>query len=324
MMKKIIFLCVRYNIRIFAKLFHTFTIIKDIIWSKFNLSRRSPVLFNWAKTYISYIQSEEWMQVLLNNLSPKDKLFMENTIKKIEYIAYNNYVDYNILYSQEDEKEQQRYLKYFYAQPKNNYFKEHNLWLVNEYCIKRDMNNFWFSIDWWDIIDCGAYIWDSWIAFSDFYPNAHIYALEPDKNNYKELCNVITLHNKDTKITALNVWVWEKDMTAYLSDEWIGSKISTSWTPISIRSLDSLIEEYNLKPSLIKWDIEWYEYYSILWAINSIKKFKPILFISVYHHGRDLFEVKKLLEELNVWYKFTFTRRDSMTAFSDTLLVCYV
>ena len=322
-MKKIIFLCVRYRIRILSKLFHTCDLLVEIIKSWCNLSKRSPVLFNWATTYIPYIQSKERIQLLHTDLVPEDKVFIDKILEKVLYIAYNNIVNYKRLYSREDELEQQRYLKYYYAQPNTNYFKKYGYGLVNEYCIERDVKQLPIKVDGKDIIDCGAYIGDSGIAFSKHFPTSKVYAIEPDKKNFLQLEEVIQLHWKGGKIIPLNVWVWEKDTEGFLSDEWIWSRLSDSGTKIAIRSIDSIVEEYKLQPGLIKWDIEGFEYYSILWTIETLKKYKPILLISVYHHWRDLFEVKKLIQELDIWYKFTFTRWDSMTAFSDTLLVCY-
>ena len=263
------------------------------------------------------------MKILLDNLNKKDEDFAKELIRKIEYIAYHNYVDFRKLYDKEDIKEQQSYLKYFYAQPKENYFKARWEWLVNEYYIKKDMSRFGFKIDEWDIIDCWAYIGDSSIAFSDYFPKAKIYALEPNKKNFNELQNVIKIHKKDDRIQALNVGAWEKDSEAFLSDEGIWSKIWTTGEKVTIKSIDSLVEEYKMIPRLIKRDIEWFEYFSMLWTIETLKKHRPILFISVYHCGKDLFEIKKLIQELGLNYNFTFTRWDAMTPFSDTLLVCY-
>lgn len=323
MMKKIIFLCVRYRIRIFSKIFHSLALLWSMIKSWLNLSKRSPVLFAWATTYVQYIQSPEWIENLHIGLSEKDKTFIDDILDKVLYIAYHNIVDYRKLYSDADEVEQQNYLKYFYAQPDTNYFKRGWYWLVNEYCINRDVKKLPIIVNGRDIIDCGAYIWDSGISFSDHFPESKVYALEPDKKNFEQLKEVIKIHDKQSKIIPINIWVGEKDSEWFLSDEWIGSKLSDSWTKIQIRSIDSLVAEHNLKPWLIKRDIEWFEYYSILWTVETLKKHKPMLLISIYHNWRDLFEVKKFIQDLDIWYKFTFTRRDSMTAFSDTLLVCY-
>lgn len=323
MMKKLIFLCVRYRIRLLSKIFHTCDLLWEIIKSWCNFSKRSPVLFNRATTYVPYIQSKEWMTLLHEWLGKKDREFIDWILEKVLYIAYHNIVDYRKLYSKEDELEQQKYLKYFYKQPATNYFKQANQWLVNEYCIARDVKDLHIKLDWKDIIDCGAYIWDSWIAFASHFPDSKVYTLEPDQHNFKTLQKVIELHWKSKQITPINVWVWETDTEWYLSDEWIGSRLSDSWTKITIRSIDSLVNEHQLNPWLIKRDIEWFEYYSMLWTIETLKKYKPMLLVSVYHHGRDLFEVKKLIQDLDIGYKFTFTRWDSMTAFSDTLLVCY-
>ena len=256
-------------------------------------------------------------------LDNKDKIFIDDILDKIEYIEQHNIVDYRKLYTHTDELEQQNYLKYFYRQPKSNYFKQNWYGLVNEYCIQRDVKRFWIVLWWKDILDCWAYIWDSSIAFSDQFSDSKVYAIEASPINIHKLQEVISLHKKSSQIIPINVWVWDKDKKWYISDEWIWSRISTTGVSIQIRSIDSLVDEYNLNPWLIKRDIEWFEYESLLGTIETIKKYKPILLISVYHNWKDLFEAKKLLQELDIGYRFTFTRWDSMTPFSDTLLVCY-
>ncbi len=51
-------------------------------------------------------------------------------------------------------------------------------------------------------------------------------------------------------------------------------------------------------------DIEGSEYEALLGLKNKIKKYKPKLAISVYHNNDHLWQIPKLIYELNPDYKF--------------------
>ena len=76
---------------------------------------------------------------------------------------------------------------------------------MNEYCINRDVERFGIKLEGKDIIDCGAYIGDSAIAFSTHFPDSRIYALEPNSCNMGKLKYVISLHHKSDQIIPLAV-----------------------------------------------------------------------------------------------------------------------
>lgn len=323
MFKKFIFWTQKNHIRLPSKIFHSISIVKDIFQSWCNLQKRSDVFFQRAITYIPYLQSEEWMKCLLCWLDEKNTNFIKEILARIEYIAIHNYVDYNQLILKHDITEQDLYISYVDSLNQSNYFKKNWLWLMNEYYIWRDISKYSSILSGKDILDCWAFIWDSSIALSDFLPESRIIALEPDSWNFTKLNEIVSLHQKNNKIITINEWVWEIDSVWYIDETWLWSKLSDTWTKISIRSIDSLVKEHSLTPGLIKRDIEWFEYFSVLWSLDTIKKYKPILFISVYHHWRDLFEIKKLLQDLDLGYQFSFTRRDCMLPFADTLLVAF-
>ncbi len=50
-------------------------------------------------------------------------------------------------------------------------------------------------------------------------------------------------------------------------------------------------------------DVEGSEYEAILGGINTIKKYKPKLMISLYHRNEDIFKIPLLIKELNPNYK---------------------
>ena len=206
--------------------------------------------------------------------------------------------------------------------------KEYSVFYYKHWINK--INNLKSKILWKDILDCWAFIGDSAIMFSKelWFKNEggiidHIYCLEPDLNNEKLLKETINKNNKSWKIIPIALGVWKKKEKLYLNQNWSTSTIwSNWWDIIEIDKIDNIVSDYWIKPWLIKWDIEWLEYDSILWAEKTIKKYKPILLISIYHNWKDFFEIKPLIEWWNVWYKFKI-KRLSNNLFLETMLICY-
>jgi hypothetical protein len=127
------------------------------------------------------------------------------------------------------------------------------------------------------------------------------------------------------RIVPIDKGVWDKDEVLKISNWWAGAAIwVTEGEDVHITTIDDFSKNNNLEVGLIKRDIEWFEYNSVIWAEQTIKKFKPILFISVYHTGKDFFEIPPLIDSRNCGYKFSLVRRNCIPAFADTLLVCYL
>jgi len=70
-------------------------------------------------------------------------------------------------------------------------------------------------------------------------------------------------------------------------------------------------------------DIEGYELEAIKGSLNTIKKFKLILLISIYHSGKDFFEIKPLIESLNLGYKFKIRKLNIFHPVLETILIVY-
>lgn len=84
------------------------------------------------------------------------------------------------------------------------------------------------------------------------------------------------------------------------------------------------MEENGLEVGLIKLDVEGYELEALIGAKETIKKFKPVIVISVYHKGQDLFEVPKLVKNLVPEYKLRFLNLNAESPFSERVLLTYI
>ena len=93
---------------------------------------------------------------------------------------------------------------------------------------------------------------------------------------------------------------------------------------VTVTTLDDYVERNNIKVGLIKVDIEGFEQNFLKGAIQTIKKQKPILLISIYHNYSDFYDIKPFIENLNLGYKFNIHKPVDGQILSETLLICEV
>ena len=164
-----------------------------------------------------------------------------------------------------------------------------------------------------NIIDAGGYIGDSAIVFSD-YTDKNVYSFEPFLQNYNLMLKTIEL-NKKNNIIPVNMALGSenKGISIYSNSDTANSGLSVETKQSDINSfenkvkmvtLDSYVKENNIEVGLIKTDLEGFEQPFLKGAIETIKEQKPVLIISIYHNYSDFFEIKPMIENLNLGYKF--------------------
>ncbi|MDR0522244.1 MAG: FkbM family methyltransferase, partial [Planctomycetaceae bacterium] len=82
--------------------------------------------------------------------------------------------------------------------------------------------------------------------------------------------------------------------------------------------------ENNVNPGCIKMDIEGLESAAIHGAAETIKKFKPVLLISIYHTPDDFFSIKPFIEDLNLGYRFLIRKLSPKRLDAETMLIGWV
>ena len=186
-----------------------------------------------------------------------------------------------------------------------------------------------------NIIDAGAYIGDSAILFSD-YTDKNVYSFEPFLHHYNMMLKTIEL-NKKNNIIPVNMALGDsnKELSLYsdgdlnmgLSIERNSeqSDINCIENKVKMVTLDSYVKENNIEVGLIKTDLEGFEQPFLRGAIETIKKQKPVLIISIYHNYSDFFEIKPMIENLNLGYKFKIIEpKAPKSAIVSTLLLAEV
>ena len=176
-----------------------------------------------------------------------------------------------------------------------------------------------------DIIDVGAFVGDSALVFSE-YTNKKVYSFEPVNKNYNLILKTIEL-NDCKNIIPVKCGLGSSEMTQKISIDNSCSSINQplqrvqDFEEIEITTLDKYVQENNLDVGLIKVDTEGYEQEFLKGAIETIKKFKPTLLISIYHNASDFFDIKPLIESWNLNYTFKIVRPVDGGILCETLLI---
>lgn len=183
------------------------------------------------------------------------------------------------------------------------------------------------------IIDAGGFIGDSAIVLSDYTDKA-VYSFEPLLQHCNMMLKTIEL-NKKSNIVPVNMALGDSNGEICLfSHGHIDSGFSINnanesdfnriENKVKMTTLDSYVKENNIEVGLIKTDLEGFEQPFLKGAINTIKEQKPVLIISIYHNYSDFFEIKPMIENLNLGYKFKIIKNRVPKAIVETRLLAEV
>ncbi|MEY8222094.1 FkbM family methyltransferase [Enterocloster aldenensis] len=185
-----------------------------------------------------------------------------------------------------------------------------------------------------DIIDGGAFWGDSALVLQEYSPKS-IHAFEPMTINFKQLCE-LKKRNSLGILQPIKSGLGDRcsEKTLYYHEMLSGASVvnykaimneqpETHSDNIEIVTIDSYVSTHGLNVGLIKLDVEGSELEAIKGAIETICNFKPILLISVYHLPKDFFEIKPLLESLNLGYQFMFRKLVYHDPLTEVSLIAY-
>ena len=165
-----------------------------------------------------------------------------------------------------------------------------------------------------DIIDGGAYWGDSALVLNGYAPRK-IISFEPQPDTYKKLQKVIA-DNGLSNVVTVHACIGDRNGETILYTEGMvsGSSVrdiqpvlnnqgKATYT-VEMVDIDTYVKQNDLNVGFIKLDIEGSESAAIRGALETIKKNRPILSVAVYHDPKDLFDIKPLIEEMGLGYKF--------------------
>lgn len=180
-----------------------------------------------------------------------------------------------------------------------------------------------------DIIDVGGFIGDSALILSPL-TNKKVYSFEAVSENYLLLQKTLEL-NQITNVVAENLAL--SSQNCFISISLAGSSSSTvkrkginyrESIEVQAITLDEYVDCKHLDIGLIKVDIEGAEQDFLKGAVKSITTQKPILLISIYHNANDFFNIKPMIEDWDLGYKFRIHKPTISSITGEALLLAEV
>lgn len=173
------------------------------------------------------------------------------------------------------------------------------------------------------VIDAGAYNGDTAREAITYFPSLQkIYALEPDKRNFKKLSKFSK--EAEVEIIPINSAVWNECGKALFNgsanrNSSVSSTASYKHSEeqgelITLDSLNITDADY------IKYDVEGAEYEALLGSLGTISASRPVLLVSLYHRSRDSFFLPLYLNKKLSGYKFYVRRLYSVPAWELNLI----
>jgi FkbM family methyltransferase len=161
-------------------------------------------------------------------------------------------------------------------------------------------------------VDGGGYVGDTLKEIIKNYPDFEkIYCIEPNalhiniaKRDFGDIDN----------IEFINCGLGSEKISSDIKEE-IQNNCAHDYQATNINSLDNLISE---KVDYIKLDIEGAEQSAILGAKESIKKYKPILAVCIYHKAEDWYKVPQLV--LSIEKEYDIYLRHYMEGIYETVM----
>ena len=182
------------------------------------------------------------------------------------------------------------------------------------------------------IIDAGGYVGDSAWLFSPLTAG-RVYVFEPLMENIRRIRQTIA-YNALANVEPVHAGLGEMKGTtqirfadstgcATISNQLIDERVRTE--NVQVVALDEFVREKKIgRVGLIKTDVEGAEQMLLAGAWQVIKRDRPILLISIYHNASDFFDIKPMIEALDLGYEFRIHHPPIKNISGETVLVAEV
>ena len=174
-------------------------------------------------------------------------------------------------------------------------------------------------------VDGGFFIGDTAHAFLKLTGNrfVHYYGFDPSQVNLGQSFG--HLHNDD-RISIINKALWSCETWLPFDENGTGgSRIEKGGAQLAEAvSLDWFFKGFPFDelPTFIKLDVEKAEKHAIMGAKKIILDRSPRLVVCLYHRIEDIYELPRLIHEINPCYEMRIRHHDD-TGFLDTVLYCF-
>lgn len=305
---------------------------------QFSLNTKHPMQEMIAKALLNVPsdEAEKKIENLVRGLDDESKECVYRIISRVQSAFLNN-GEIGVLTSEENEELEKIYFnfspkiymltpqKYYY----NGYYLPIKAFEIGVFWHEHSMNSFepktLERIYNSDIIDVGGFVGDSAIVFRKF-TKGKIHTFEATSKNYAFLQKTLAM-NESSQIVPNKLALGDKKGKLVIN--LAGSASSTMYKyegsdseEVDMITLDEYVDANKLKVGFIKVDIEGAENIFLQGALNTIKKQRPAMLISIYHHADQFFGIKPFIESLGLGYKFKVVKPVDSTISIETALYC--
>ena len=172
-----------------------------------------------------------------------------------------------------------------------------------------------------DLLDIGAYHGDSAFFLSKYVNNIYSFDISEDSiNRYKRNMRKLGLINFNIEKLAITDISGE---TIKINDNGSAGlslnreNIGYNSYHVNTITIDDYCKGHTIKPTLIKADMEGSALSFVSGAIFTIKKFRPVLSIAVYHNPDEFFKIKPILMNELDNYEFIMRKLSSETKLNE-------
>ena len=192
---------------------------------------------------------------------------------------------------------------YFVIRSNNKKYYEYNLFKLWKKELEKTVG---------DIIDFGGYNGFYGLLAAKVRPNSKVYIFEPDVINYQHIKKNIQINNL-SNVVLIKAIVTNRIKSVFFSEHLgreTGRISEDSDFKIDSLTLDDWLKQDNVKPVLIKMDIEGAEYLAFRGMKNNLKNAPKINILLELHRevikkfGNTKEDVLKLLDELGLKHEY--------------------
>ncbi|CAL6038404.1 Methyltransferase [Hexamita inflata] len=282
------------------------------------LNSRIPIpheIGNWLLIEGYKQITQQKLEILKKNVNKKyfeviDRAFDEMTGAVLGYDEYkyqdNHKSDMMLQIQEEYWRDHSLYKKTYNLSMMQNYYNYNPETFYHHNGLKFRSQKVKKYVSTRDILDLGAYQGDS-LAVLRNYTNQKVYSFEFMPQIVKHYENTARLNNI-TNYVLIQKAVSSEEGTMYVNDEEssTGSLDSTGNLLVNVTTVDSEQKKFNFKPGFIKADLEGHLLPTLKGAIQTIKQYRPVMALSIYHSAEEFFEAKPYLESQLENYEYGF------------------
>lgn len=182
-------------------------VAKLFAW-RFCVFVRNDSLSDWVRSFSPYLQNPEKKSAFLRGFDSGSAEYAEWIVRKLEALDRNNVLPFGSVFSPYERKEARRYAFSLFRHRKESF-------PAMRHYVGNLLSRFDFRMDGKAVFDCGAFVGDTSVVFSDAFPDSVVHAFEPEATNLELLKRNVDNLGKSASVIPVALGV--SDFTGEIS-----------------------------------------------------------------------------------------------------------